>query len=106
MLLPRGGCPERRDTLEPFGAVSSDAQALQAVDVMILIQGARSWGPAGHRIRLQISSSNSPKLASNLNTSLSNTDSAQVIVADQAILHAASNPSRLLLPVLDADGLR
>ncbi len=62
--------------------------------------------PAGHRIRLQISSSNFPKLARNLNTGLSNTDSAEMMVADQAILHDASHPSRLILPVLDASVTR
>lgn len=56
--------------------------------------------PAGHRIRLQISSSNFPKLARNLNSGLDNETTTDMIVADQAILHDASHPSRLILPVV------
>lgn len=57
--------------------------------------------PAGHRIRLQISSSNFPKLARNLNTGLSSNDSTDMQVANQVILHDASHPSRLILPVIE-----
>ena len=56
--------------------------------------------PAGHKIRLQISSSNFPKLARNLNTGQSNETTADTVIADQVILHDASHPSRLILPVV------
>ena len=56
--------------------------------------------PVGHRIRLQISSSNFPKLARNLNTGKSNETTAEVEIADQTILHDAEHPSRLTLSVV------
>ena len=56
--------------------------------------------PAGHRIRLQISSSNFPKFARNLNTGASNEMTSDTQLAHQVILHDASHPSRLILPIV------
>lgn len=56
--------------------------------------------PAGHRIRLQISSSNFPKFARNLNTGASNETTSDTQLAHQVILHDASHPSRLILPIV------
>ena len=56
--------------------------------------------PAGHRIRLQISSSNFPRYARNLNTGASNETTAEFKVANQVILHDAEHQSRLILPVV------
>ena len=56
--------------------------------------------PAGHRIRLQISSSNFPKLACNLNTGNSNEKTAETIIAEQTVLHDAQHPSQLILPIV------
>jgi len=57
--------------------------------------------PVGHRIRLQVSSSNFPKFARNLNTGASNETTSETMVANQVILHDALNASRLILPVVD-----
>ena len=56
--------------------------------------------PRGHRIRVQISSSNFPKLARNLNTGKSSYTTAETVVAEQTVLHDAERPSRLILPVV------
>lgn len=56
--------------------------------------------PEGHQIRLQISSSNFPKYARNLNTGASNETTAETRVANQVILHDADHPSRLILPIV------
>ncbi len=53
----------------------------------------------GHRVRLQISSSNFPHYARNLNTGLVSEWSAEIAVARQTVLHDPAHPSRLLLPV-------
>jgi uncharacterized protein len=53
----------------------------------------------GHRIRLEISSSNFPHYERNLNTGLSNEDTNQMAVAHQTILHDAAHPSYLQIPV-------
>ena len=54
--------------------------------------------PIGHRLRLQISSSNFPGFARNPNTGRTNEDTAEIAIADQTILHNAAHPSRLILP--------
>lgn len=56
--------------------------------------------PVGHRIRLQVSSSNFPKFARNLNTGNSNETTSETMVANQVILHDAINASRLILPIV------
>jgi len=54
----------------------------------------------GHRIRVAISSSNSPRFDLNLNTGGSAWDSAEVAVAEQQILTGPATPSRVVLPVI------
>lgn len=55
---------------------------------------------AGHRIRLEISSSNYPRFDRNLNTGESGASSTKWETATNTILHDAAHPSALLLPVV------
>ena len=55
---------------------------------------------AGHRIRLEISSSNFPRFARNQNTGNPFGMSAEMKAAEQTIYHDARYPSRLVLPVI------
>jgi uncharacterized protein len=55
---------------------------------------------AGHRIRLEISSSNFPRFDRNLNTGESAASSAKSKTATNAIFHDAEHPSALYLPVV------
>ncbi|NLY00948.1 MAG: CocE/NonD family hydrolase [Rhodopirellula sp.] len=55
---------------------------------------------AGHRIRLEISSSNFPRYARNLNTGLPIGTSAEMKRAHQTVHHDAACPSHLILPVI------
>jgi hypothetical protein len=55
---------------------------------------------AGHRIRLELSSSNFPRFDRNLNTGELASTSTKWAVATNTILHDAAHPSALLLPVL------
>jgi len=55
---------------------------------------------AGHRIRLDVSSSNFPRYARNQNTGLPLGTSAEMKKADQTIYHDARHPSHLILPVI------
>jgi uncharacterized protein len=55
---------------------------------------------AGHRIRLEVSSSNFPRFDRNLNTGESAATSAKFVTATNAILHDAAHPSALLLPTI------
>ena len=57
--------------------------------------------PAGHKLRVEISSSNFPRFARNLNTGEPFGMSDRVEVAEQTIYHSREYPSRLVLPVID-----
>lgn len=54
----------------------------------------------GHRIRVEITSSNFPKFARNLNTGGPNETESEMVVADNAVHHSAAAPSYLELPVV------
>jgi len=58
---------------------------------------------AGHRIRLEVSSSNFPRYARNQNTGLPLGTSARVETARQTVYHDAGRPSCLILPVIPHD---
>jgi len=55
---------------------------------------------AGHRVRLEVSSSNFPRWDRNLNTGHRPGLDAEMQVANQTIYHDAERPSRLVLPVI------
>jgi putative CocE/NonD family hydrolase len=55
---------------------------------------------AGHRIRLEVSSSNFPRFARNQNTGLPLGTSSKIKKARQAIYHNLEYPSHLVLPVI------
>ena len=59
---------------------------------------------AGHRIRLEVSSSNFPRYARNQNTGLPLGTSAVVKKAEQTVYHDARHPSHLILPVIPDNG--
>ena len=54
----------------------------------------------GHRLRLELSSSNFPRFDRNLNTAESAATSAKFVSATNTILHDAEHPSALLLPIV------
>jgi putative CocE/NonD family hydrolase len=53
----------------------------------------------GHRIRVEVTSSNFPKFVRNLNTGGANESESQVVVANNAIHHAGDDASYVELPV-------
>lgn len=57
---------------------------------------------AGHRLRLEVSSSNFPRLDRNLNTGHEPGMDAEKRVAHQTVMHSRAHPSRLRLPVIPA----
>jgi hypothetical protein len=61
---------------------------------------------AGHRIRIEISSSNFPRFDRNLNTAVSPAlaGPGELQVADQQVWHDADHPSQLTLPLVDQTG--
>jgi hypothetical protein len=57
----------------------------------------------GHRIRLDVSSSNFPRFDVNPNTGEPLNDNRRWAVAENAIFHDAEHPSHILLPVVPAE---
>lgn len=80
----------RRVTTEP-GRI--DATEIDLWSTSIVIK-------AGHRIRVQVASSNFPRWDRNPNTDIDVDDPSKFRVAHQTIHHDAQRPSRLMLPVI------
>jgi putative CocE/NonD family hydrolase len=59
-----------------------------------------NWFAAGHRIRIEVSSSNFPRFDRNLNTGGNNYDEEKGVVAHTAIHHSARYPSQVTLTVV------
>lgn len=55
----------------------------------------------GHKIRLEISSSNFPRFARNLNTGGNNYDETEWIIANNKVHHSMEHQSKILLPVVN-----
>ena len=53
----------------------------------------------GHRIRIEVSSSNFPRFARNLNTGGNNYDETEAVVATNSIHHSSKYPSQIRLPI-------
>lgn len=53
----------------------------------------------GHRIRIEISSSNFPRFARNLNTGGNNFDESEGVIANNTIHHSKKFPSHIKLPI-------
>ena len=58
------------------------------------------FGP-GHRVRIEVSSSNFPRFARNLNTGGNNYDEAQGITAYNNVHHSEEFPSQIRLPIVE-----
>ena len=54
----------------------------------------------GHRIRIEISSSNFPRFTRNLNTGGNNFDEKEGVIARNKIYHNTAHPSQIRLPMI------
>jgi putative CocE/NonD family hydrolase len=54
----------------------------------------------GHRIRIEISSSNFPRFARNMNTGGNNYDEKEGVIAHNKIHHSKKHPSQIRLPII------
>ena len=54
----------------------------------------------GHRIRIEVSSSNFPRFDRNLNTGGNNYDESEGVVANNSIHHSGEYPSAIILPIV------
>jgi putative CocE/NonD family hydrolase len=71
-------------------------------EIRILVGGTANVFRAGHRIRLDVSSSNFPRFDANTNTggTIAEEGPSAPIPAVNRVFHDAAHPSRLLLPVV------
>ncbi|MDT8436654.1 MAG: CocE/NonD family hydrolase [Gemmatimonadota bacterium] len=59
-----------------------------------------NWFRPGHRIRIEVSSSNFPRFARNLNTGGRTWDETEGVVARNVVHHSAEHPSQVRLPIV------
>ena len=59
-----------------------------------------NWFAAGHRIRIEVSSSNFPRFDRNLNTGGRNWDETTGVVAHNVVHHSRQHPSSITLTVV------
>jgi len=64
------------------------------------LHSTSNYFPAGHRIRLEISSSNFPRFDRNLNTGGNNYDETETVVATNRVRHSGDRASYIVLPVI------
>ena len=69
-------------------------------ELRIDVDATSNWFPPGHRIRVQVSSSNFPLYERNMNTGGNNFDEVEWVVAQNTIHHSAEYPSHVVLPVI------
>ena len=69
-------------------------------ELRIDVDATSNWFPPGHRIRVQVSSSNFPLYERNMNTGGNNFDEVEWVVAENTVHHSAEYPSHLILPVI------
>jgi putative CocE/NonD family hydrolase len=63
-----------------------------------MVTGA--YFPTGHRVRIDVTSSNFPAMERNLNRGGNNFDETAWVVAENSVHHSQAHPSYVLLPIL------
>lgn len=56
---------------------------------------------SGHRLRIELSSSNFPRFQRNLNTGGDNFTESEPVIARNRVSHSAKYASRIVIPVID-----
>lgn len=84
------GSQEKRELLNPG----------EIYDVTIDLWSTSNVFRKGHRLRLEVSSSNFPRFDRNLNTGRSSTEDTQWAPATNTVLHDKEHPSVLILPIV------
>ena len=81
----------------------SDSQLIEPgkiYQVEVALNVTSNYFAAGHKLRVEISSSNFPRWERNLNTGGNNYDETNWKTAQNTIYHSANYPSHLVLPVI------
>ncbi len=72
----------------------------QVYEVPVSPLSTSNYFAPGHRIRIEVSSSNFPRFERNLNTGGNNFDEVQSRVAHNQIHHSSAHPSQIRLPIM------
>jgi putative CocE/NonD family hydrolase len=72
----------------------------EVTEYIIDLGGTSNVFKAGHRMRLEISSSNFPRFDRNPNTGRRTAEEAELRTALQTVLHDADHPSHIVLPII------
>lgn len=72
--------------------------------ITIDLQATSNYFAPGHRLRLEVSSSNFPRFDRNMNTGGRNVDEVEPVVARNTVHHSRIHASYILLPVIPAAG--
>jgi uncharacterized protein len=75
-------------------------EAGEVYEVVLGPLNTSNWFAPGHRLRIQVSSSNFPRFDRNLNTGGNNYDETDGVVANNEVHHSARYPSRIELSVV------
>ena len=74
----------------------------EVYEIPIDLEATSNYFGPGHRIRIEVSSSNFPRFDRNLNTGGKNYDETKWVTAENQIHHSAAHASYILLPVIPA----
>jgi putative CocE/NonD family hydrolase len=72
----------------------------EAYEIPIDLEATSNYFGPGHRIRLEVSSSNFPRFDRNLNTGGNNYDETKWVAAENQVHHSGVHASYILLPVI------
>jgi putative CocE/NonD family hydrolase len=70
-------------------------------EVRLDLHASSNFFSAGHRIRLEVSSSNFPRWERNLNTGGNNYDETEWQTATNRVYHSENHHSYVLLPIIE-----
>ena len=70
-------------------------------EIHVDLHATSNYFDKGHRVRLEVSSSNFPRWSRNLNTGGNNYDESEGRPANNTVHHSAEHPSHVILPVVN-----
>ena len=75
----------------------------EVYEIHLDLHATSNYFDEGHRVRLEVSSSNFPRWSRNMNTGGNNYDESEGIPANNTVHHSAEYPSHVVLPVVLRD---
>ena len=82
------------------GATPEYMEPGEVYEIRFQMMDVANYFAAGHRIRLEVMSSDFPHYARNLNTGADNWTTSEMRIATNTVHHSLEHPSKLVLPVL------